>query len=382
MRVLELAKELKVETEALLHLLREMGIAVKGVSSQVSEAAAAKVIARMERGRRSGAKDASEAMQAAVDDAASGPRRRRRRKIEEPQEPESEPPPPEPEEIEAVREPEPEATVEVQPEPEPKPKAKPAKRARKRTVKAADKPEASDPEPEPEVTDTVVVGEEPATPSAESESKPQPQPQGAPEPLLFSPVPARPEGDEHPQAADFRAPPPEAPGRRLRKPVPAASAGPAGTVRIQAEGYTPDGRKKGPQDKKKGKKRQRVDQDAVAENISRVMAEIKSGSKKRRRKGALGQSREDVELAEAEAQGGGRARGQDRAGERVPHRRRAGRVDRRLIHRHHRIGLQEPWVDGHHQPASRLRSDRTVARRVRFPCRTRGRVCRPSRGGG
>ena len=69
MRVLELAKELKVETEALLHLLREMGIAVKGVSSQVSEAATAKVIARMERGRRSGAKDASEAMQVAVDDA-------------------------------------------------------------------------------------------------------------------------------------------------------------------------------------------------------------------------------------------------------------------------------------------------------------------------
>ena len=73
-------------------------------------------------------------------------------------------------------------------------------------------------------------------------------------------------------------------------------------MRIQAEGYTPDGRRKVPQDKKKGKKRQRVDQDAVAENISRVMAEIKSGSKKRRRKGTLGPSREDVEFAEAEAQ--------------------------------------------------------------------------------
>ena len=50
MRALELAKDLKVETEALLQLLREMGIAVKGVSAQVSEADAAKVIARMERG--------------------------------------------------------------------------------------------------------------------------------------------------------------------------------------------------------------------------------------------------------------------------------------------------------------------------------------------
>ena len=292
MRVLELAKELKVETEALLHLLREMGVAVKGVSSQVSEAAAAKVVARMERGRRSGAKDSSEAMQATVDDAASGPRRRRRRKVEGPSEPESEPSSPEPEEVEAaeeveaVKETEPEVPVEVQPEPE----VKPAKRARKRVTKAVEKPEPSDLDPEP------------AAPRAKAKKKAQPEPEEAPEPLTFSPVPARPEEDEHPKVVDPPAPAPEAPGRRLRKPVPAASAGPAGTVRIQAEGYTPDGRKKGPQDKKKGKKRQRVDQDAVAENISRVMAEIKSGSKKRRRKGAPGQSREDLELAEAEAQ--------------------------------------------------------------------------------
>ena len=307
MRVLELAKDLKVETEALLQLLREMGIAVKGVSAQVSEADAAKVIARMERGRRSGAKDASEAMQAAVEDAASGPRRRRRKKVEEPSEPESASPPPEPEETEAAKEPEPEVPVQAEAEPE----VKPAKRGRKRAVKAATKPKPSDPEPEPEVpaegvpheaANTAVVDEEPVAPRAKPKSNAQPKPELAPEPLLFSPVPARPEGDEHPQTAYPRAPSHEAPGRRLRKPVPAASAGPAGTVRIQAEGYTPDGRKKGPQDKKKGKKRQRVDQDAVAENISRVMAEIKSGSKKRRRKGTLGQSREEVELAEAEAQ--------------------------------------------------------------------------------
>src|SRR6185503_2155556 len=99
MRVLELAKDLKVETEALLQLLREMGIAVKGASAQVSEADQAKVIARMERGRRSGAKDASEAMQAAVEDAAVGPRRRRRAKVDQPAE---EAAPPEPEKVEAA----------------------------------------------------------------------------------------------------------------------------------------------------------------------------------------------------------------------------------------------------------------------------------------
>jgi translation initiation factor IF-2 len=70
-------------------------------------------------------------------------------------------------------------------------------------------------------------------------------------------------------------------------PAPAASAGPGGQVRIQAEGYTPDGRRKR-KDKKKGKRRQGVDQDAVQSNIQRVMAELKGGGgggKKRRRKG-------------------------------------------------------------------------------------------------
>jgi translation initiation factor IF-2 len=285
MRVLELAKDLKVETEALLQLLREMGIAVKGVSAQVSEADTAKVIARMERGRRSGAKDASEAMQAAVEDAALGPRRRRRKKAEEPSEPEPAlPPPPEPKKLEAAEKSESEV--------------KPAKRGGKRAAEAATKSEPSDPEPEPEVADAAVVDEEPVAHRADPPQKAQPEPELAPESLLPSPIPAWSEGGEGPQIA----PAAEAPERRLRKPVPAASAGPAGTVRIQAEGYTPDGRRKGYQDQKKGKKRQRVDQDAVAENISRVMAEIKGGSKKRRRKGTLGQSREEVELVETEAQ--------------------------------------------------------------------------------
>ena len=80
MRVLELAKDLKVETEALLQLLREMGIAVKGASAQVNEADAARVVARLERSRRAGAKDAGEAVQAAVEDASAGAGTRRRRR--------------------------------------------------------------------------------------------------------------------------------------------------------------------------------------------------------------------------------------------------------------------------------------------------------------
>jgi translation initiation factor IF-2 len=71
-------------------------------------------------------------------------------------------------------------------------------------------------------------------------------------------------------------------------------------VRIQAEGYTPDGRRK-PKDKKKGRKgRHGVDQGAVQENIQRVMAEMKGGGKKRRRKGSK-PSKEEVEQAQEEA---------------------------------------------------------------------------------
>ena len=75
--------------------------------------------------------------------------------------------------------------------------------------------------------------------------------------------------------------------------APAASAGPGGKVRIQAEGYSSDGRRK----KKKKKRRKRVDQDAVQENVQRVMAELKGGgssTKKRRSR------RQDAEARAAE----------------------------------------------------------------------------------
>ena len=88
---------------------------------------------------------------------------------------------------------------------------------------------------------------------------------------------------------------------RGASPSPAASAAPGGQVRIQAEGFTADGRRAaggpttsgtsagagagaasgGKKDKKK-KKQRRVDQDAVQENIARVMTELKTGGKKRR----------------------------------------------------------------------------------------------------
>jgi translation initiation factor IF-2 len=96
---------------------------------------------------------------------------------------------------------------------------------------------------------------------------------------------------------------PEGPVRVIRKPVsagPSATAVPGGQVRVQAEGYTADGRKKAKKEKK-GKKRQRVDQEAVQSNIQRVMAEIKgAGGKKRRRVKGTVPTREDLEAAAEE----------------------------------------------------------------------------------
>jgi translation initiation factor IF-2 len=76
---------------------------------------------------------------------------------------------------------------------------------------------------------------------------------------------------------------PQRPAERPAAPAPAASAGPGGQVRIQAEGFTSDGRR-AKKDKRK-KKQRRVDQEAVQENVARVMSELKgtAGGKSRRR---------------------------------------------------------------------------------------------------
>ena len=84
------------------------------------------------------------------------------------------------------------------------------------------------------------------------------------------------------------------------KPEPAASAGPGGRVRIQAEGYTSDGRRK--RAKKKGGRRRGADHDKAKQNIQRVMAEIKGGRKKRKKgKGRVAAAREERVAAEERA---------------------------------------------------------------------------------
>jgi translation initiation factor IF-2 len=78
MRVLEVAKELGVPAEALVHLLREMDVPVRSHMSDVPEQAVARVRTLIERERRHGHAQASEAVEAALGDATGAPRRRRR----------------------------------------------------------------------------------------------------------------------------------------------------------------------------------------------------------------------------------------------------------------------------------------------------------------
>ncbi len=321
MRVIELAQDLKVDSEVLIHLLREMGIHISDEGASITDGQVSKVLARVERERRAGHKTSAEAIQAALEEASSGPRRRRRRKAADM--PPLEPPVEEvavdeevsvevdePDEVEAEAD---EASEAVDDGADSEAGTEPAE-----TVAEADEGDESeegrDAEPELEEEDSapsvaVEASDEAGSDAAESEEEAmdvsseaesadepdvpsegeEPEPEPDLDVLTPRPSAARP--------APARRGAPDGPVRTIRRPAPAATAGPGGQVRIQAEGYTPDGRR-AERDKKKGKKRQRVDQDAVQSNIQRVMAELKGGGgKKKRRKG---QSRQQVEAQQEE----------------------------------------------------------------------------------
>jgi translation initiation factor IF-2 len=322
MQVIELAQDLKVDTELLIHLLRQMGIPVSDEGESITDGQVAKVLAKVERERRAGHKDMAEAIQAAVEEAAAGPRRRRRRRrVEEPQsepEPEAESDADEADlEIKASNDAEggPEIDEVGELEDEPVAHFDDGEDEDDEDVESEEFEDDDDAEDE-DLTDEVDAPEaasEEAEPLHEDEDDVEPEEPAVaetdevaaeagaalePEPSVDEVMTPRPSPVEKPQPA--RAGAPDGPTRTIRRPTPApaASAGPGGQVRIQAEGYTPDGRRK-EKGKKKGKKRQRVDQDAVQENIQRVMAELRgSGGKGKKRR--RGQSREDVEAQEEE----------------------------------------------------------------------------------
>ncbi|MEM7416378.1 MAG: translation initiation factor IF-2 [Gemmatimonadota bacterium] len=308
MQVFELADDLNVDADALIALLRHMGIPVSDDEASITDGQVSKVLAKMERERRAGHKDPADAIRAALEDAApAAPRRRRRRRSADP-EPEQDveadadddvedesddEPQPEPIEADAEDEAEDEdvsdfdeAEEVVEVEAEAEDVASHVEEAVEDSVDEVDEPE------EVEADDEVAAeAEEPveAEPAVEVEAEAETE--------AAAPAKARP--------APARAGQPAGPVRTIRRPAPspAATAGPGGQVRIQAEGYTADGRRQR-KDKKKGKGRQRVDQDAVQSNIQRVMAELRGKSKKRRKKGGRlsAEEREALEQQQEEIQ--------------------------------------------------------------------------------
>jgi translation initiation factor IF-2 len=269
MQVYDFADDLKVSPDALIALLRQMGIPVADEDATITDAQVSKVLAKVEKERRAGHKDPAAAILAALEDASPSAGKRRRRKKEDV---------PEPEPVE-------EPVAEVEPPPtEPEERTVPPVRAAAPVAEPA-RPEApSRPAPMPA-----------------AEEKREVAPRAAPQPP--EPAVEAPPAPSRPPPPSARAGAPDVPVRTIRRPspAPAASAGPGGQVRIQAEGYTADGRKKR-REKKKGKKRQDVDQDEVQSNIQRVMSELKGGGKKKRRKGEKLSAEEQEALEEQERQ--------------------------------------------------------------------------------
>jgi translation initiation factor IF-2 len=279
MQVFELADDLKVAADDLIALLRHMGIPVADEDATITDGQMAKVLAKMERERRAGHQDPVKAIKAAMEDTAgAGGRRRRRPKSED-----------------AVLEAE---VVEA----EPVEVAEEAVFAEE----VADAPLASEPGSVPE-SGTGAQAEEVEEEGVEAEAEAgldEREPEAEmPSPVEEADAPAGPAGTlQSARPAPARAGQPDGPSRTIRRPVPApaASAGPGGQVRIQAEGYTADGRRQR-KEKKKGKKKDGTDHDAAQSNVSRVMAELKGGGKKKRRKGQR-MSAEELEYQEMQAE--------------------------------------------------------------------------------
>jgi translation initiation factor IF-2 len=274
MRVYEAAKEFKLEAEKLLQLLRSMGVAVRSEASAVDDATVAKLRARFERERRAGHGAADESIQTVIDDAQATGKRRRRKK-------EDLPPAPEPEPV-----PEPVEVVEEIPEPIAAEAPAPPEIVVEEPVEIeaeAPEPVVELPPPPPPPAPVQEPVTEPLAPAARV-ATPQQRPRLRRAAEVLGWQPAR------------RPPPPEQPKPKPKPawtPQPAASAAPGGQVRIQAEGYTSDGRFK-KKDKKK-KKARRVDEAAVQENIHRVLAELKTGGKRRKHRREEAPSRVELQ---------------------------------------------------------------------------------------
>lgn len=340
MQVRDLAVDLKVETETLLRFLRGCGVRVGHADARLADADVARVRTRLERERRAGRGSAAEIIQAAAKVKKPTRRRRRRRPpaASQPAEPKTEAEdqpaatqeaqdgqaaaPVSDDEARATTPADSEARADdsaaeaVKPETETSPQesapdeqelprpepgtgtdAETATAAPARAEKQAEPDSPADSGPD----DTGVLAAPASATSPETQSSARPS--AVPRPVSEgAPVrPVRPGAGSVPGSRRTRRPSERGPKPQDGEPGrdglrPAASAGPGGRVRIQAEGYTTDGRKK--QRRKKGKRRPTADRHAAQENVQRVMAELKGGRKKSRRSKSHAAGDKDVRVAE------------------------------------------------------------------------------------
>lgn len=294
MRVYEVAREFKIDPEKLTQLLRSMGVAVRSEATTVDDATVAKLRARFERERRAGHGAAEEAITTVIEDTQ--PVKRRRRKKEDL------PPAPEPEPVIEAEAP------AAEPEPVELP---PYERAERKSPFLEDMPAV--PAEEKIAAEAVpqIETEAPATPQPpakrEITAEQKPKLRRAAEVLGWTTPRAQPQ-QERPQQTQRPSQQRQQRTGQQQQTGPAASAGPGGNVRIQAEGFTSDGRKQsagggagtkpapqtGKPDKKK-KKQRKVDQEEVQENINRVLAELKGSGKKKKHRREEAPSRVEME---------------------------------------------------------------------------------------
>ncbi|MGD2215398.1 MAG: translation initiation factor IF-2 [Gemmatimonadales bacterium] len=248
MRVYELAKEFEIKSESLIHLLREMDIPVRSHMSALDEGQVARARTRLERDKRRPDKKGGKS-------DGAGRRRRRRRVVEKP----------EPLEVaaeESAEVAEPAADVEAPAEPE-----EPATPIAAEAGDVRLWPGELEDEPADEEVEAEAAGPAPAAPEDVPEA-------------------ATPGDEEVPEVAAEAEAEPEAPRPPPPTPVfrkePEAPKPAAGVVRIQAEGYTLDGRRR--RRGRKKKKQPRVDQAAVAQNIRKTLAKMEGPTPTRRRR--------------------------------------------------------------------------------------------------
>jgi translation initiation factor IF-2 len=304
MRVYEVAQELSVSSEALVHLLREMDVPVRSHMSQLADEHVARLRTVLERERRLGHGTGEKAVEAALGDVqAGGTRRRRRRKAEdivheEPAEAEAEADSTASPTADAAEAMAAEAAMEAaergaelvtgsEPAAE-APAAEPSERAEPVRPAAAreEKPEAeAPPRPPPPRPESPRAAAPPPRPSSAGAP---PRPAGRPDSPRHDDraqrpaarggegAPSRPSGGrEFTPTPVRRGAPPPAPARRDNRGAPAPAAGSAGTSPARGK-------------KKDRKKRRGVDQDAVDEMFRKTMAAMDgpaTGGGSRRRRG-------------------------------------------------------------------------------------------------